>query len=180
MAEVTREDLALLLTEARRLTSHRQYVIIGSLSILGSVTRPPARMVASQDVDLYPLLDPGRASEIAAHLGQSTPFDRDHGFYADAVSPYLATLPDGWQSRLVSISWPEGIVALCLEPHDAAVSKYARGEDRDREWIRAGLDAGILDIGIIEARTRSVVVEVEERERMVRGLGEDRVYLGGK
>ena len=134
LAEVTREDLALLLTEARRLTSHRQYVIIGSLSILGSVTRPPARMVASQDVDLYPLLDPGRASEIAAHLGQSTPFDRDHGFYADAVSPYLATLPDGWQSRLVSISWPEGIVALCLEPHDAA--------DPNMRVVKTGIENG--------------------------------------
>ncbi|MBM3391107.1 MAG: hypothetical protein FJY34_03920 [Betaproteobacteria bacterium] len=31
-----------------------------------------------------------------------------------------------------------GIVAGFLDPNDAAVSKYARGEPRDREWIRAG------------------------------------------
>ena len=43
-----------------------------------------------------------------------------------------------------------GIVAYFLDPDDAAVSKYARCEPRDREWIRAGLLAGLLSIAKID------------------------------
>ena len=45
-----------------------------------------------------------------------------------------------------------GIVVQFLDPNDAAVSKYARNEPRDREWIRAGLSAGLLNEQIIASR----------------------------
>ena len=44
------------------------------------------------------------------------------------------------------------LAAWFLEPHDAAVSKYARMEPRDREWIRPGLRAGFLSLPILESR----------------------------
>jgi hypothetical protein len=33
---------------------------------------------------------------------------------------------------------PSGVKVKYLEPNDCAVSKYARSEPKDREWIRAG------------------------------------------
>ena len=78
-----------LLGEAARLTNHRDYVIIGSLSVLGAVASPPETMVFSIDVDLYPKNDPGRISEIASQLGLGSDFEQRHGYYADVVSPML-------------------------------------------------------------------------------------------
>lgn len=51
---MNRNDIAHLLTEAMRLTHHRDYVIIGSLSVLGALANPPVAMTGSIDVDLYP------------------------------------------------------------------------------------------------------------------------------
>jgi hypothetical protein len=58
-------------------------------------------MTGSIDVGLYPKNDPGRAFEIATALGLDSEFEQRYGYYADAVSPMLPTLPDGWENRLV-------------------------------------------------------------------------------
>lgn len=66
---MNRNDIDRLLVEARRITSHPDFVIIGSLSVLGAVANPPVSMTGSIDIDLYPKNDPGRASDIAKALG---------------------------------------------------------------------------------------------------------------
>lgn len=98
-----RSQVGELLAEAHKLTNHREYVIIGSLSVLGALASPPKAMVMSVDVDLYPRLDPGRAGEIHKALGESSEFYEQHGVYADAATPALAALPEGWEDRLKSI-----------------------------------------------------------------------------
>lgn len=100
---MNRNDVAHLLTEAMRITKHSDYVIIGSLSVLGATATPPDSMTGSIDVDLYPKNDPGRAYEIAARLGLGSDFEQRFGYYADAVSPMLPTLPEGWEQRLIKI-----------------------------------------------------------------------------
>lgn len=169
-----RNDIARLLVEARRVINHADYVIIGSLSVLGAVPHPPLSMTGSIDIDLYPKNDPDRASEVATALGLGSEFERLHGYYADAVSPMLPTLPQGWEQRLIKIEFDAGITAWFLEPNDAAISKYARGEARDREWIRAGLEAGILSLPTIEYRLRDTIMETDERERTKQAIEEDR------
>ncbi len=168
-----------LLTEAMKLTNHRDFVIIGSLSALGSTQRPlPERMTMSTDVDFYPKNDPGRASEIANKFGLGSDFEQQHGYYADAVSPALPTLAEGWQTRLVRVNFENGVTAWFLDPNDAAVSKYARCEERDREWIRAGLLADILSLPTIEYRFReTIMTEPGESKRAKQALEEDRVWL---
>ena len=89
-----RDQIGTLLTEASKLTHHKEFVIMGSLSVLGAVAEAPSAMLLSIDVDLFPLRDPGRAGEIARSLGQGSAFEREHGYYADAVSPGLAALPE--------------------------------------------------------------------------------------
>lgn len=177
---MNRSDIARLLTEAKEVTNHTDYVIIGSLSILGASVEPPLLMTSSTDVDLYPKNDPGRASEVMAALGEHSPFGVEHGYFADAVSPFLPTLPEAWEDRLVKISFENGINAWFLEPNDAAISKYVRSEDRDREWIREGLSAGILSLPTIEYRLRETPAETDELQRARAAIAQDRDWLEGR
>lgn len=174
---MNRDDINRLLAEAMKFTQHRDYVIIGSLSIFGAVSHPPVSMTGSIDVDLYPKNDPGRAFEIAEKLGLGSEFEQTYGYYADAVSPMLPTLPEGWEQRLICIPFDSGVSAWFLEPNDAGISKYVRSEARDREWIRAGLTVNILSMPIIEYRLRETIMETDERKRAKLSIAEDKIWL---
>lgn len=170
--------LQVLFGRAKALTGHKEFVVLGSLSVLGIVQRSsaiPARMLMSIDVDCYTRADPRRIFELKEKLGQGSKFEEEHGYYLDPVSPQLPTLPDQWEYRLIPVPLEEGLVVYFLDPNDAAVSKYARCDVRDREWIRAGLEAGLLSAPIIESRFRQTpFLDDAERERARKALEEDR------
>lgn len=173
-------QLQALFSEAKRLTQHSEFVVVGSLSILGIVqgNEVPEEMLMSLDVDCYTKADPGRILELDSRLGAGSAFEEEHGYHLDPVSPELPMLPDQWEARLIPVEMKGGIVVYFLDPNDAAVSKYARGDVRDREWIRAGLKAGILSAPIIESRfRRTPFLDSEERDRACRALAEDRAAL---
>jgi hypothetical protein len=122
--------------------------------------------------------DPGRIFELAPALGQGSPFEAEHGYYLDPISPRIATLPSGWEERLTRIQFEPNLVAWFLEPNDAAISKYARMEPRDREWIRPGLKSGILSRAILEARfAQTVFLDAAESARARKALDEDGKWL---
>ncbi len=173
-------SLGLLFEKARQLCGHKEFVILGSLSILGVVraTEAPARMLMSIDVDCYTRLDPERIFELNEALGEGSPFEIEHGFYLDPVSPKLPTLPDQWEARLIRMPLESGVTLFFLDPNDVAVSKYARGEPRDREWLQAGLSAGLLSGAIIESRFRDTLfLDVAERLRATEALADDRTHI---
>jgi len=145
-----------LLIAAQKICGHRDYVIVGSLSILGmaEVCPIPSDMTMSIDADGYTLDDPARVFDLQSRLGEGSPFHRTHGYYLDPVSPKLPTLPEGWEQRLVKLSRAE-VTAHFLEPNDAAVSKLARGEPRDIRWIKAGMKAGLVSMPTVRLRMRS-------------------------
>jgi hypothetical protein len=174
---MNRQKIDRLLVEALRVTNHRDYVIVGSLSVLGAHENPPKIMAESVDIDLYPKNDPGGASDVARALGEGSRFDKENGFYADAVSPNLASLPDGWEDRLIKVNFDSGVAAWFLDPNDAAVSKYARSEPRDRRWIRAGLEAGIFSMPTIEYRLRETFMMPEELRVAKASIAEDKAWL---
>ncbi len=176
-----REDLRRLFAQARKLSGETDYVVLGSLAALGHSADVPPRMAISLDVDAFGKSDPPRIFELAAALGQGSDFEAEHGYYLDPISPGVATLPEGWESRLIRIELEPGLSAWFLEPNDAAVSKYARMEPQDREWIRAGLQARILSLSIIEARYRQTAfLDAAESSRAAAALGEDRDWLAGR
>lgn len=148
--------------------------------MLGAFPNPPVAMTGSIDIDLYPKNDPGGASEIAKALGLGSEFERIFGYYADAVSPMLPTLPEGWEQRLIKVEFENNVTAWFLEPNDAAISKYVRSEPRDRKWIRAGLEAKILSLPTIEYRLRETIMETDERVRAKQGIEDDFLHLQGR
>lgn len=176
-----REDLRRLFAQARKLSGETDYVVLGSLAALGYSDAVPPRMAMSLDVDAYGKGDPPRVFKLAAALGQGSAFEAENGYYLDPISPRVATLPESWEDRLVRIELEPGLAAWFLEPNDAAVSKYARMEPRDREWIRAGLLAPILSLPIIEARFQQTnFLDDAESGRAAAALEEDRDWLGGR
>jgi hypothetical protein len=175
---VTRDDVRRLFARARDLCGETDYVVFGSLAVLGYAGEVPVRMAASLDVDAFSKTDPGRILTLAKALGQGSPFEAEHGYYLDPLSPSIATLPAGWEERLIRIQLEPELVAWFLEPNDAAVSRYARMEPRDREWIRPGLRSGILSWAIIEARfAKTVFLDAGESGRARKALDEDRKWL---
>lgn len=175
------KDLHKLFAQARKLTRQAEFVVVGSHSALG-VPRDrelPARMTMSIDVDAWTRNDPGRIFELQAALGQGSAFELENGYYLNPVSPRLPTLPEGWESRLYKVKFDDGVVLHFLDPNDCAVSMCARAEPRDREWLQAGLAAGILSAAIIEYRLRETVfADDAERRRAVAAFAEDRSRKG--
>jgi hypothetical protein len=178
---VRREDLERLFSRARDLCGETDYVVFGSLSVLGYAGKVPPRMAASIDVDAYTRRDPGRIFGLTPALGQGSPFEAEFGYYLDPISPRVATLPEGWADRLTRIELALDLAAWFLEPNDAAVSKYARLEPRDREWIRPGLTAGVLSVAMLEARfARTTFLDAPESSRAREAFEEDRRWLRAK
>ncbi|GHU13880.1 hypothetical protein AGMMS50225_24670 [Betaproteobacteria bacterium] len=125
---MSRDKIARLLVEARNVTNHQDYVIIGSLSVLGAFENPPDAMTVSIDVDLYPKNDSSRASDVAQAVGENSWFEKEFGYYADAVSPALPALPDGWADRLMKVDFESGVTAWFL---DLLAAEIQAGKVRD-------------------------------------------------
>lgn len=161
------DALFTLLAQAGRSSGHREFVVIGSLSILGLHGHEiiPPDMTLSIDADVYTRADPGRIHDLVPAFGEGSPFHRAHGIYLDAVSPQLPTLPPGWEARLIPVE-RDAITAWFLDPHDAAVSKLARGEPRDLRWVGAGVRGGLIALPILRARLRATeFFDGEEKDR---------------
>lgn len=170
-----RDQIQKALEAAHDLSNHYEFVIAGSLSVLGLLESPPASMSMSIDIDFYPLRDPGRAGDIAEVLGEGSPFHDHNGFYLDAISPMLPTLPDGWEDRLVKRELG-GVTAYFLDVNDTAISKYARGEENDFRWLEAGYDAGIFNMNSITARLERATSFFNQSEKAA-ALSRHRMHL---
>lgn len=161
-----------LLRAAQGLCGHAEYVVVGSVSVLGmaEVAAIPADMTVSIDADCYTPSDPARIFDLQAALGEGSAYHREHGIYLDPVSPRLPTLPDGWEQRLISLA-RDRLLARFLDPNDAAVSKLARGEPRDLRWVRAGLKAGIVSLPTVRLRMRGTnFLDTDEKGTALQAL----------
>jgi len=176
---MTLDQVFKLLERARALTQHRDIVVIGSNSVLGLAehTAIPPDMAMSVDLDSYLKDDPGRTGELAKELGEGSAFHEKEGFYLDPVNPKLPTLPDGWEGRLLPLE-RNGNCAWFIDPDDAAISKYARGEPRDQRWIRAGLAAGLISMPKVLARlSKTSFLDQAEEATARQRIEEDALWL---
>lgn len=136
-------QIANLLLRVAEKSNHRNFVVIGSLSVVGAMLRPPEDMAYSMDVDVYLKADPGRQDELLL-FGENSGIVDAIGCYADPVLPGLVSAEPGWESRLSPFSTPSGIVIWFMDINDAATSKLIRGEVRDMIWVENGIRHGII------------------------------------
>jgi hypothetical protein len=114
---VRKEELKTALKAAARVTGEREFFIIGSQAVHGHCKRAPAEVLLSQECDLYPRTRPEVAMQLARELGRKSAFARKHGFYVDVVTPEIASLPEGWETRVKRFRVGP-ITAFCLDIHD--------------------------------------------------------------
>jgi hypothetical protein len=133
-----RSELEHLIRAAGRIARARELVVIGSQAILGQFPDAPGALCRSMECDLYPRSKPELADKVDGAIGEGSQFHEQYGYYARGVGPDTATLPRGWQRRLLRVenANTNGYAGLCLEVHDLALSKYVAGRGKDFEFTR--------------------------------------------
>ena len=122
------------------------------------------------EADVFPRHHPERADAIDGAIGEGSSFHEQFGYYAQGVSETTATLPSGWQQRLVCVSNANtsGVEGLCLEVHDLAISKYVAGRAKDLDFTAVLARHGLTRNEILAARLRRTKLAPELR-RLVAG-----------
>ena len=153
-----RSDLEHLLRAAKNVTGETEFIVIGSQSILASFPDAPRELRQSMEADIYPRFKPELAADIEGSLGELSRFDETFGYRADGVDPSTATLPEGWEARLVPLVSEStgGAIGWCLEPHDLAFSKLAARREKDLAFVSALLRLKMIDACRLEELIRSV------------------------
>jgi hypothetical protein len=157
--------------------------VIGSQSILLAWPDAPLVMRTSPEIDLFPenakdwetqekKKHPDDFPEASEHIdvlfGSGSQFHRTHGFYIDGVDENTAALPAGWRTRAVVRRIEVGdrfVTAIAPCPEDLIVSKLARLDDKDKQFIEAYNSVRPLNSDIMEERIRSTNLEFAIADR---------------
>ena len=141
-----RSELEHLLRAAGEIIDERQFIVIGSQSILGKYPDAPEELLRSREADFIAKNRPERTRMLEA-IGEASRFYETFGYYVDPVDSRTAVLPRDWKSRLVNVSSPgtNGVTGLCLDPHDLFISKVAAWRDKDIEFAKAMIGHGMVE-----------------------------------
>jgi len=157
---MTREELAHLLRAAAKIAEDEDILVIGSQSILGTYSEAelPESVSISIEADLVfpdPQQGAKKADEVDGAIGELSRFHTTHHYYAQGVDLTTAKLPDGWETRVVPWHPASALPARakCLEKHDLVISKLVAGREKDFLFATALIEAGLVDLPILIART---------------------------
>jgi hypothetical protein len=158
-------ELEHLIRAAADITNDDELVVIGSQAILGQFPDAPAELLVSNEADLYPRRFPDRADVIDGTIGELSPFHDTFGYYAQGVGPTTATLPRGWEERLVPIrnENTRGATGLCLEVHDLVVSKLVPWREKDERFVEAAARHGLVDAKTLRERVAATDLHTDVR-----------------
>ena len=156
-----RSELEHAIRAACEIVQSDRIIIIGSQSVLGTWGErglPPSATL-SPEIDIFPVSDDD-AETLARRLdviGEMSEFHQTHGFYVDGVGRKTATLPQGWEERLVEVParrLRDGVevLGLCLDPHDLCVAKIIANRDKDRLFVGDLIEAGMIDPRVLMER----------------------------
>lgn len=169
---MTRREFEHAIRAAGGILATTELMVIGSQAIHATVTDDlPEAAQRSIEVDVVAFDDPDgqKADLIDGSIGEASMFHATFGYYVQGVSESTAILPDGSRDRLVRFetSATSGVVAWCLEVHDLWISKAIANREKDIEFCRALLAAGIVDRGTLRSRLEAVPGLEEEQRQVV-------------
>lgn len=166
-----REQLEHAIRTACQIIEQQEVIIVGSQAILGTYDERqlPAEATMSVEVDILPIAESNNETARLADLiegvaGEFSSFEQVHGFSIDGVDLDTAVLPEGWRGRLVKVqnentAAPAGgprFAGWCLDKEDLCVAKLCALREKDRNFVAALLDAGLVDADVIAARLDTV------------------------
>lgn len=161
-----RVDLEHIIRAAAAIANDDEIVVIGSQAILGSLPDAPEVLLRSMEADVFPKNRPEQWNTIDGSIGEGSIFHETFGYYAQGVSRATATLPEGWEDRLVRVvnQNTRGAVGLCLEPHDLAIAKAAANRDKDKLFVTQLLAHGLVELSVLLTRCDALALAETERQ----------------
>jgi hypothetical protein len=169
-----RDQLEHAIRAACQIIDRSEVIVVGSQSILGTYREDelPAAATMSIEVDILPIADSNEETARLADLiegvaGEFSSFEQLHGFSIDGVDLDTAVLPEGWRDRLVRVqnantAAPAGqprFTGWCLDKEDCCTAKLCAFREKDRNFVAALLDAGLVRGELIATRLRTVPSE---------------------
>ena len=149
------EQLEHLIRASGAIIGDHEVVVIGSQSILPWLKKyagkPPKKfpdiLKFSMEADIIPVDDnPKKSDEIDGSIGEDSLFHHTHGYYAQGVSMGTARAPKGWLSRCYPLvnsnTW--NVVGRCMHPNDLFVAKLLANRQKDRDFLAAMIECGIV------------------------------------
>jgi len=147
-----------ILRASSSITGETIFIVLGSQAILAQFPDAPDEMLISQELDIYPKFRPDLADLIDGSIGEHSTFHSTFGYHADGVGPETAKLPFDWERRAINFEG-QFFQAICPEIHDLACSKIIAGREKDMNWCRAAVKAGMLDIDTVVGLIEKVDVD---------------------
>jgi hypothetical protein len=166
-----REQLEHAIRTACQIIEQPEVIVVGSQAILGTYDEHqlPAEATMSVEVEILPIAESNEETARLADLiegvaGEFSSFEQVHGFSIDGVDLDTAVLPEGWRGRLVKVqnentAAPTGeprFTGWCLDKEDLCVAKLCALREKDRNFVAALLDAGLVDADVIANRLDAV------------------------
>jgi len=167
-----RTDLEHIIRAAGSIVEDDEIIVVGSQAVLGQYPEAPESLIRSMEADIYPKNKHHLSDLIDGSIGELSPFHQTFSYYAHGVGKDTATLPDGWEQRLVPIQNDNtrGIIGWCLEIHDLLASKYVAGRERDREFAAEAIKHGLILQDLLDERIKLLPVNQKLKERFLRKI----------
>jgi uncharacterized nucleotidyltransferase DUF6036 len=169
-----KRELDHVLRAAGRITQEKRFIIVGSQALHGKYPDLADDIERSAEVDLFAKDHPEKTEDLNA-IGVYSPFHESCGYYADPVDEKTATLPRGWRGRLVNLppGDTEGVLGLCLDPHDLAIAKYVAGRNKDLKFNRQLVGRGLLDRETLSQLLQITPIDEATRFRVAQAIALD-------
>jgi hypothetical protein len=166
---MTRAQLEHIIRAAATIADDDEIVVVGSQSILAQFPDAPPELLVSNEADVYPKNHIERSDLVDGSIGELSPFHDLYGYYAQGVGPDTATLPPGWQDRLVTLETARtrGARGLCLDVHDLVLSKYVAHREKDLRFNHIAAQHRLVDRAILEERLATMYLD-ERLEKEIR------------
>lgn len=153
-----KSDLFELVRQIKAIVPEETPIIVGSQAVHAITETLPE--IVQQSIECDFLLASGKTEarvEINKKLGVFSPFQLEHGFYADALGLATVVLPTGWRERLKPLLDEAGNeVAFYAEIHDIAVSKLISGREKDFLFLKEAFVREFVDVESFLERLRLV------------------------
>lgn len=134
-----------------------EVIVVGSQAILGEFPDAPRELRQSAEADIWVAELAEEEVEQLNSLGFGSDFHIEFGFFLDPVGPGTALMPPDWRTRAITVTIPDRDVrGVCPEAHDLAISKLARGDEKDLEFVAAMLFHRMIRERFVRQRLESM------------------------
>lgn len=160
---MTREQLEHIIRACAEVTGQDDFVILGSQAILGHDPNPPEEFTVSMEADVYPMEAPHLADLIDGAIGEFSDFHNAYGYYAEGIDPVVAKLPSDWKTRVNKIQNENtnGYAGYCIDVLDLFLAKAVAGRDKDRDFCKALLKYGYVDVDTAVSKVPLIPLDVK-------------------